>query len=130
MVWNSWTLDRIVILFVGAGYLLIWIQVTMSHYRQNFHKKAMWAPVLSAPIVSLASILTTLFNSSGWLVLDQILYWVGVISGLIGFSYHFRGVGHRVGGYALRNFLIGPPIIMPLLYAAMSALGLIAIYGG
>lgn len=38
MVWTQWSLDRVIILLVGVAYLLLWIQVTLSHYRQNFHK--------------------------------------------------------------------------------------------
>ncbi|MFC5448611.1 hypothetical protein [Paenibacillus aestuarii] len=47
---------------------------------------------------------------------------------MIGFYFHFRGVGIRVGGWALRNFLIGPPVTLPLMFSALSVLGLIAIY--
>ncbi|MFD0696537.1 hypothetical protein ACFQZT_20945 [Paenibacillus sp. GCM10027628] len=129
MAWSNWSLDRIVILFVGLAYLFIWIQVTMSHYRQNFHNKAMWAPVILSPLICIASVLSTLINSNGWFTLALICFWVGALAGLIGFFFHFRGVGLRVGGYALRNFLMGPPVIMPLLYSAMSILGLIAVYG-
>jgi hypothetical protein len=130
MAWSHWSLDRIVILYVGLAYLFIWIQVTMSHYRQNFHHKAMWAPVILAPLICITSIICTLMNNSGWLLMAIILLWLGALAGLVGFYFHFKGVGLRVGGYALRNFLIGPPIILPLLFSALSILGLIAVYGG
>jgi hypothetical protein len=54
--------------------------------------------------------------------------WVGVLDGLIGFYFHFRGVGIRVGGYELRKFLIGPPVVLPLMFTALSVLGLVAVY--
>ena len=41
---------------------------------------------------------------------------------------HIRGVGERVDGYKLRNFLIGPPLTLPALITAVSLLGLIALY--
>lgn len=46
MVWDKWALDRVIILVIGLGYLVLWIQVTVLHYRQNFHNKAMWEPIL------------------------------------------------------------------------------------
>jgi hypothetical protein len=129
MIWTEWSLDRMIVFFVGLAYLLIGIQVTMSHYKQNFHNKAMWAPVIASPILFVSSIVLALINRQGLYVFVQILYWLGIFIGLIGFGFHFKGVGHRIGGYKLRNFLMGPPVILPLLFAAMSVLGLIAMYG-
>lgn len=128
MVWHSWPIDRILILFVSLAFMMIGLQVTMFHYRQNFHQKAMWLPVISAPVFFIAGIILTWYEPSWLHTLFMVLMWFGVLSGLIGFYFHFRGVGVRVGGWALRNFLIGPPITLPLMFSAMSVLGLIAIY--
>lgn len=128
MIWIGWPLDRILILFVALAYILIGIQVTMSHYRQNFHQKIMLVPVLSSPFYVLSAAAYALFNQLwiGWIF--AFLMGTAAISGLIGFYYHVKGVGVRVGGYVGRNFLIGPPVIMPLMYSAMGILGLIAYY--
>lgn len=128
MIWNEWTLPRVLILFVGLAYLLIAIQVTLSHYRQNFYRKVMLVPVLTAPLYCVIAIALALWGRSWLFTTFHIFMWLGVISGLIGFYYHFRGVGLRVGGYALRNFLVGPPVIMPLMYSSIAVLGLIAVY--
>jgi hypothetical protein len=128
MNWSMWSIDRILILFVSLAFLMIDIQVTMFHYRQNFHHKSMWVPVISAPIFFIAGIILTWYNASWLHTLFLVLMWFGVIAGLIGFYFHFRGVGVRVGGWALRNFLIGPPITLPLMFSALSVLGLIAMY--
>jgi len=129
LLWSQWSLDRIILLFVGIAYLLIGLQVALSHYRQNFHHKIMWAPVVEAPLIGLLSLLAVGLNSRGWLVAAQAAYWIGTASGLLGFALHLKGVGVRVGGYALRNFLVGPPVVLPLLFAAMSVLGLLAAWG-
>lgn len=42
MEWASWSLDRVLILFVSLAFLMIGIQVTLYHYRQNFHHAAMF----------------------------------------------------------------------------------------
>lgn len=128
MYWNGWPIDRITILFVSLAFLLIGIQVTLFHYRQNFHHKSMWVPVLAAPLFFIAGVAYSFYNVSWLSTLFLWFMWIGVLNGLVGFYYHFRGVGVRVGGWALRNFLIGPPIILPLLFTAMSTFALIVIY--
>lgn len=128
MYWDSWSLDRFLILFVSIAFVLIGTQVTMFHYRQNFHHKSMWVPVLSAPLFSATGLALTFYNV-GWLRALFVLFMVmGVLNGLVGTYLHAKGVRVRVGGWAMRNFLIGPPVVLPFLFTAISALGLIAIY--
>lgn len=128
MGWEGWPIDRMLILFVSLAFCLIGIQVTMSHYRQNFHHKAMWVPVLASPLFFLFGLILVCYHAAWLRGTFQILMWVGALAGLIGFYFHVRGVGKRVGGYKSHNFLIGPPVIMPLMVTAMSLLGLIALY--
>lgn len=128
MVWTGWTLTRTVILLVGLAYLLISAQTAMFHYRQNFRNISMWAPVLAGPLIGLAALLLTLANARALAGLVKVLFWLGAASGLIGFFYHFRGVGQRVDGYVPRNFLLGPPVILPLMFSALGVVGLFAVY--
>jgi hypothetical protein len=128
MNWTAWTLDRVVLLFVGLAYLLVGIQVTLSHYRQNFHHKVMYLPVTVAPVVFITATGLSLYRTDWLITLNLWLLWFAVIIGLIGFYRHFKGVGVRVGGYELRNFLMGPPVILPIVFAAVGGLGLITIY--
>jgi hypothetical protein len=127
MFWHTWPIARILILFVSLAFMLVGIQVTMFHYRQNFHNKAMWIPVISSPIFFVIGLALTIYNVSWLSALFQILMWFGVVFGLIGFYFHVRGVGVRVCGWALRNFLIGPPVTLPMMFTAISVLGLIAV---
>lgn len=130
MFWDAWPIERILILFVSLAFMLVGIQVTMYHYRQNFNHKAMWVPVISSPIFFVVGLAFTICNATWLSGLFQTLMWLGAVIGLIGFYFHFRGVGIRVGGWALRNFLIGPPVTLPIVFTAISVLGLIAIYWG
>ncbi|WP_199622621.1 hypothetical protein [Paenibacillus alkalitolerans] len=130
MFWDGWPIERILILFVSLAFMMIGIQVTMFHYRQNFHHKSMWVPVIEAPVFFMTGIALTFFNLTWLNVLFQAMMWIGVISGMIGSYFHVRGVGIRVGGWALRNFLIGPPVTLPMMFTAISVLGLIAVYWG
>ena len=128
MNWSMWSIDRILILFVSLAFLVMGIQVTMFHYRQNFNQKAMWVPVVSSPVFLVVGLILTWYNATWLHYLFMGLMWFGVAVGLIGFYFHFRGVGVRGGGWALRNFLIGPPVALPLMFSALSVLGLIALY--
>jgi lysylphosphatidylglycerol synthetase-like protein (DUF2156 family) len=128
--WTGWPIERILILFAGILFLVIFIQVTFFHYRQNFHHWAMWIPVIETPIFGLAALLFSFYNVTWIFWLLTILLAIGVISGLTGTFFHIRGVGERVGGYELRNFLIGPPLTLPAMISAISILGLIALYWG
>jgi lysylphosphatidylglycerol synthetase-like protein (DUF2156 family) len=126
--WVDWSLDRILILFVGLAFFMIFIQVTLFHYRQNFRHWSMWIPVLATPVFSILAVALAFYNI-GWL--RTMLAWllaVGIVAGMFGTYMHIKGVGDRVGGYELRNFLIGPPLTLPAMVTAMSTLGLFALY--
>lgn len=128
MQWTDWPIERFLVFFVAFAFLMMGIQVTMFHYRQNFHHKSMWMPVIASPLFFLCGMALAFFNLSWLAMLFVGFMWIGIIAGFIGFYFHFRGVGVRVGGWELRNFLIGPPIILPLMFTALSVLGLTAIY--
>jgi hypothetical protein len=127
MVWDGWPIHRVIVLFDALAFLMIGIQVTLFHYRQNFHHKSMWIPIVLSPVLFIAGTAFALFNADVLFYPFILLLVLGTISGMIGFYFHFRGVGVRVGGWELRNFLIGPPVILPLMFMALSALGLIAV---
>ena len=122
--WQQWSLGRAVIFLTSLGFIMVGIQVGLLHYRGNFRHPIMWGPVVASPLIALVG-LSYLFINRPWLraVLLVALALEGV-AGLIGFLYHTRGVGLRVGGYEMRNFLTGPPVIMPLMSTALSILGL------
>lgn len=128
MTWTGWTLSRAVVLFAGLAYLMIFIQVAMFHSRQNYRNGVMWLPVAGGALTGLVAALAAVLSIRGLLSLVIVLFWLQVAGGLIGFAYHFRGVGQRVDGYKTRNFLVGPPVVMPLMYSAIGALGLLGAY--
>ncbi|OEH86605.1 hypothetical protein BHU72_10120 [Desulfuribacillus stibiiarsenatis] len=128
MDWLPWSLERTIALFLSLTFLLIGIQVTLFHYRQNFHRWVMWGPVIFAPIMFVVAGAYALKPQEWlfWLYVGLLV--IGLADGLMGFYYHVKGIGSRVEGYKLRNFMIGPPIILPLLFVALSTLGLLTIY--
>lgn len=128
MYWVGWPWDRVVIMFTGLAFLLIWLQVTLFHYRQNFRNKTMWIPVLATPLLGLLAVIIAFFNLPLLRLAWVVLLAVGALAGIGGFALHFEGVGERVDGYRMHNFLVGPPIVMPLMVTAISVLGIFALY--
>ncbi len=128
MYWDGWPLERWSILFVSIAFLMIGVQVTLYHYRQSFHNKAMWAPVIETPIFFIAGIVLVCFRTDASVTVWVWLMALAVASGFVGFYFHVRGMPKRVGGVTLRNFTIGPPAMLPLMLSALGAFGLIAIY--
>lgn len=128
MLWYDWPLDRLMILLVGAAFIPMAVQAWLLHGRQNFRRAAMWTPVAGGLITGIAAMLLAIFNLPWLLSATALLFALAALSGLIGFYYHLRGVGLRVDGYALNNFLVGPPIILPLLLTVLGIFGLFAVY--
>lgn len=130
-MWQGWPLERVLLLFVGLAFAILSVQVTLFHARQNFRRWAMWVPVVEGPLFAVTAIVLAFYNA-GWLrVLFALFMWIGMAGGLYGAYLHTEGVGQRVGGYSQsQNFLVGPPIMLPLMMTAISALGLLALYWG
>lgn len=125
--WLGWPLERIVILLLGFLYLMIFVQVTLFHYRQNFRHWSMWIPVIATPIDGLLLISLAFYNTDMIRTTLVLLLFLSVAVGAFGSYMHARGIGQRVGGYEMRNFLVGPPLMLPGMITGSSILGLIVL---
>lgn len=124
------TTARALYLLTGLGFLVVGAQVTLFHYRGNFRNPAMWLPVISAPLLGLILLFHWIATPT-WLITPlRWLLWLELLGGLIGVTYHVRGVSQRLGGFKLANVLTGPPILLPGLLSFLSVLGLVAIAAG
>lgn len=47
-MWDGWPISRILFLFTGLALLMITVQVSIFHYRQNFRHWAQYVPVIGA----------------------------------------------------------------------------------
>lgn len=128
IAWLDWSLPQFLLVFAALAFLMIFLQVVLFHSRQNFRHWTMWLPVLETPVASLL-LLSYVFYPLPLLKTTTALFLsIGALSGLSGFALHTSGVGQRVGGYTADNFRVGPPVMLPLMIAAISVLGLLAIY--
>ncbi len=130
MGWDSWPLNRVMDVAIGILFIVVFVQVTMFHYRQNFRHWSMWIPVIATPLFGLCLVIYAFYAKSWLLSALTVLLSIGIVAGLFGSYKHIRGVGQRVDGYKLRNFLIGPPLTLPALISALSVLGLFALHWG
>ncbi len=127
MSWEGWPFERVALLFTGVAYVAIWIQVALFHWGGAFHRWQMWIPVLFAPILGIIGLVLGLVITPALATLGYVLFGVGVLGGLLGTYYHFSAIGHYVLGYTTRNFIAGPPPTLPIVFAALSAFGILAI---
>lgn len=126
--WDGWSPQRFFYLFIGAAYLLVWIQVLLFHWRGAFRHWPMWGPALFSPVLAVMGILYA-FVHGGWINAAFVaVFAVGAIEGLMGVFYHFKGVQHYIGGVTLRNLMAGPPVIMPMMFTALSLAALLVYF--
>jgi hypothetical protein len=126
--WYGWPLERAVILLLGVMYFMIFVQVTLFHYRQNFRHWAMWIPVVATPLDGLALVTLAFYNAEWLRTALAVMLSLSLVAGAFGSYLHVQGVGERVGGYEMRNFLVGPPVMLPGMITGSSLLGLIVLY--
>ena len=125
--WDGWPFARLYLLLVAVAFLVIGGQVFLVHWRAAFRSKAMYAPVVLAPIIAAAGVVAAISRTDalGWVTLA--VFAVGFVDGLIGLALHLRGTAALIGGFTLRNLAAGPPPLLPLAFAALALTGGLAI---
>jgi hypothetical protein len=129
--WEGWDFQRFYLLFVGAAFVLLGIQVFLFHWRAAFSKWSMYLPVLAAPLLALAAIVAAITREGviGWVAV--VVFAVGVLGGLLGVKEHVMGIAGRIGGFTPRNLVAGPPPLLPATFAAVAfSAGLAVLWGG
>ena len=125
--WEGWGFQRFYLLFVGAAFLMLGLQVLLFHWRAAFRKWTMYGPVLLAPVLAAAGVVAAITRDGllGWAAL--VVFGLGVLDGLVGVFEHLRGIGERIGGFTLRNLVAGPPPLLPAMFMALAVSGGLAI---
>lgn len=126
--WIGWPLERFFYIFLGLAFLLVWGQVTLLHWAAGFRSIFMWGPVLYTPVLVLAALLLALTRAPWAELTFVVVFAIGVLEGAFGTYKHFHGVAEQVGGFNLRNFMAGPPVLLPIIYMALAATGLLVYY--
>lgn len=128
MPWEGWPFERVALLFTGLAFGMISIQVFLMHLGGAFHRWQMWVPVLYGPVLMIVGLLLSVAMSTSMALAGFIFFGIGILGGLAGTYYHLNAIGHYILGFSLRNYIAGPPPVLPATFAAMSAFGLLAVY--
>lgn len=125
--WDGWPFARLYLLLVAVAFLVVGAQVYLLHWRGAFRSKAMWAPVVTAPLIAAAGVAAALSRNDivGWTA--TAVFAAGVVVGLVGLVLHLRGITRRIGGFTARNLTAGPPPLLPLAFAALAITGGLAV---
>ena len=125
--WDGWPFARLYLLLVAVAFLIVGAQVFLFHWRAAFWSRAMYGPVVMAPVLAVAGVAAAVARNDavGWTA--ALIFAVGLVDGLIGLVLHLRGVAQRVGGFTLRNVIAGPPFLLPLAFAALALTGGLAV---
>lgn len=125
--WDGWPYARVYLLLVAVAFLVVGGQAFLFHWRAAFRSKAMYTPVVMAPIIAAAGVAAAVVRNDvvGWIA--TVIFAIGFVNGLIGLALHLRGIASRVGGFTLRNLTAGPPPLLPLAFAALALTGGLAV---
>jgi len=125
--WDGWPFARLYLLLVAVAFLVVGAQVFLFHWRAAFRSRAMYGPVVMAPIIAAAGVATAVSRNDviGWVAVA--VFAIGLLDGLIGLVLHLRGIAARVGGFTARNLVAGPPPLLPLAFAALALTGGLAV---
>jgi hypothetical protein len=118
--------QRMLAVVTALSALFSWIEALYSHYKNNFSYRVQWSPIVTAPLLIVASI-ATVWSRTVARTLLPITSLVALINGMLGFFYHARGVVRRPGGLhkPFYNIVYGPPIFAPLIFSAAGGIGLL-----
>ena len=125
--WDGWPFARVYLLLVAVAFLVVGTQVFLLHWRGAFRSKAMYGPVVMAPVIAAAGVMAAVVRNDlvGWTA--AAIFGVGFLDGLVGLALHLRGVAQRVGGFTLRNIVAGPPFLLPVAFGALALTGGLAV---
>lgn len=127
-MWDGWPAQRVLYLLLAVLFFGVFVQVTLYHRRQNFRHPAMWLPVIATPTVAAVALLLAFRAIPS---LETTLAWLSgitMVASIYGAYLHTVGVGQRVGGYTVDNAMVGPPVMLPILLAGLSALALVTVW--
>ena len=122
--WDGWELGRTIVVFAAILYGGIWLQMTLFHWAAAFRRWEMLPPVLLTPAIIVLALIGAVEREgiAGYVALGGLV--LGVLEGTAGLFFHVRGALAQVGGVSVRNFMAGPPPVLPLAYALTGVLGL------
>ena len=104
-------------------------QSGILHYRGAFNTPLMYLPLVLPPVAAIGAAWLAFAPASGLASTVRVLLWATFLIGFIGLGMHLRGIDRQMGGVHLFSFnvLQGPPPLAPGVFAALAAVGILAL---
>lgn len=83
-------LNRLVVLFISFGFLVLSFEIYLQHYDQLAHKKIMWTPIIFGLVGGIVGLLITLLFNRLSYYLFFILMSISICVGTLGLYLHNR----------------------------------------
>ena len=121
---------RALILYTGAGFGFLWLDISLGHVGGGLKHAAMWLPLIFLPVATVTSVLAVLRSTKFRLRLFHGCCYGAVVLGAVGFGFHLtRFLGDLKGVVqwgALIRFMRYPPLFAPLAVSGLGMFGLLA----
>jgi hypothetical protein len=122
--WKGWPLERLTYLFLAIAYTVVWAQIYLFHgVMGDFHARPQYVPIFVTPLLVVAALWYVASRKPVVRMVFLYLFAFAVLTGLMGVYYHFEGVMEQ-GPVTLESLAYGPPVLLPLTYAALALMGI------
>lgn len=127
---TAWMLSQWVVLLLLFAYAGLFLEIRYDHNHMLLRKDIAWTPIVYSAVMVAAGILALRFWNSGGRAGMQWFFAAGIIVGLLGFWLH--SMGHPINRIeAMLSTWTGshpdpqanPPVLAPLSFAGLGALG-------
>ncbi len=104
-------------------------QTGILHYRGAFNTPLMYVPFVLPPLAAVGAGWLAIAPAAAPAAVVRALLWATFLTGFVGLGMHLRGLDRQMGGLHvfLFNLLQGPPALAPAVYAALAAVGILAL---
>lgn len=116
-LWQGGT--RCLYLLIGLFTLMAWAQASWFYRREILRHWPLGLPLLVTPLLALLGIFFAFVP--GWDSLFVGCFSAGALAGVLAIFGHLLGIREYVGQWSLRNFMIGPPILLPAISSLLSS---------
>ena len=125
-------LNRLIVLFIGIGLLVLSFEVYLMHYDQLAAKKIMWTPIIFGSVGGFIVILISLIFNRISYYLFLIIMGVSICVGFLGLYLHnrwrFSAIINTLFFHKLFDFEIlttYTPLLAPSVFIAIGGLGIL-----
>lgn len=128
-------LNRIVVLFIGTGLMILAFEIYFEHYYQLNFNKFTWIPIFFGSISGALCILIALFFNRLGYYLFNFLMAVSIFVGTLGLYFHNKWrfpfvydffINHKA--FEINVLTDYTPLIAPSAFAAIGSLGILIAY--